>query len=57
MARSTLTEQDVAQLLADPSGNARADTAVTIAAEFNSDDLEYLLTKMGQLAADSLTAS
>ncbi|MDP6788743.1 MAG: DUF2336 domain-containing protein, partial [Rhodospirillales bacterium] len=25
--------------------------------EFDSDDLEYLLTKMGQLTADSLTAS
>ena len=36
MARNTLTEQDVAQLLADPSGDARADTAGKIAAGFNS---------------------
>ena len=39
MARITLTEQDVAQLLADPSGAARADTAVKIAAGFNSGSL------------------
>ena len=36
MARNTLTEQDVAQLLADPSGDGRADTAGKIAAGFNS---------------------
>ena len=36
MARNTLTEQDVAQLLADPSGDARADTAGKIAAGFNA---------------------
>ena len=39
MARHTLTEQDVAQLLADPSGRARAETAGKIAAGFNTGDL------------------
>ena len=39
MGRNTLTEQDVAQLLADPSGDARADTAGEIAAVFNAGDL------------------
>ena len=39
MARHTLTEQDVAQLLADPSERARAETAGKIAAGFNTGDL------------------
>ena len=39
MTKSTLSHQDVARLLKDPSGEARAETAAKIAADFDRNDL------------------
>ena len=57
MTRKMLSQEDVDQLLSDPSGESRTQTAAKIAQDFDSDDLEYLLTKMGQLPPDTLNAA
>ena len=48
MSNSSLSEEDVAKLLSDPSGSARAETAAKIAQDFGEGELSDMERGMVQ---------